>query len=334
MHIPDGFLAPPVLLATGLASLAGVGYSLYRLRGALEDRLTPMIGVMAAGIFAGQMVNFPLPLLPVSGHLMGGVLAAVVLGPWGAVIALANVLIVQCFLYADGGPLSLGANLFNMGLIGGALGYAVYDPLRRWIGGPRGTVIAAVLASWLIIPVSALAFAAEFTLGADGAQYPFWTIAEAMLFYHALIGVGEAAITGMVTAWIVRVRPDLIYGGIDGQRAPSLAGAGQAVLGGLAVAASVAVFLAPFASGYGDGLEHVAGQLDFEEFALPGLPAPFPDYELPAIAAGDAEGSQPTDPTLWQSLATRGIGLLGTIVTFVLALGLAQTVRIARPETA
>jgi len=329
MHIADGILSPTTQIVTGLISVAAIGLSVVKLRASLEEKLAPMIGVMAAGIFAGQMVNFWLPPLPASGHLMGGVLAAVVLGPWGAILALANVLLVQCFLYADGGPASLGANLFNMGIIGGALGYAIYDPLRRWIGGAKGTVFAAVFASWAILPISALAFSVELAVG---GAYPFSTVATSMLFYHVLIGIGEALITGLVVSWIVAVRPDLIYQPL--RQPGQVARVSQAMLGGLAVAASVVLFLAPLASGESDGLERVGEELGFVEHATAGAPAPFPDYELTkregeTVAGADVAGEGQPMASGWLSAAnvTRGLGLLGTAVTFVLGIVLAQSVR-------
>ena len=333
MHIPDGILEPSVQAVTGVVAAGAIGFSLWKLRGSLEDRTAPLIGIMAAGIFAGQMVNYPLPLLGVSGHLMGGVLAAAVLGPWGAVVALANVLIVQCFLYADGGPASLGANVFNMGLIGGVIGYAIYDPLRRKIGGPRGAVIASVLASWFVIPLSALAFSIELSWG---GQYAFSQVASLMLFYHVFIGIGEAAITGMVVAWIARVRPDLLYGANTVHR--PAAHIGRTILAGLAVAASVAVFLAPLASQAEDGLEAVGeeSRIGFNTQAV-SFPAPFPDYEMPASAEVATEGAGQGGMN-WAFLVTGGLGILGSLVTFVMAVGLSHSVQVGavaeRPHAA
>ena len=138
MHIPDGVLGPQVCLVTGAISFAAVGYSLLRLKHDLADRTIPMTGMMAALVFAGQMVNFPIGLFGVpaaSGHLMGGVLAAAILGPWAGCLAITMVLMVQCLLFADGGILALGANVFNMAVIGSWGGYAVLDVVRRMFGG-------------------------------------------------------------------------------------------------------------------------------------------------------------------------------------------------------
>ncbi|NOX56391.1 MAG: energy-coupling factor ABC transporter permease, partial [Planctomycetes bacterium] len=135
MHIPDGVLSTEVCVATGVVSAGAVGYSLHRMKTALADRTIPLTGMMAALVFAGQMVNFPLGVVPVSGHLLGGVLSAAVLGPWAACVAMTMVLVVQCILFADGGLMALGANVLHMAVVGGLGGYAVYVVIRRWLGG-------------------------------------------------------------------------------------------------------------------------------------------------------------------------------------------------------
>ena len=132
MHIPDGYLSPDVCAATGALAAAAVGVSIYKLRDELADRVVPMTGMMAAVIFAGQMVNFQLVVVPVSGHLIGGVLAGLILGPWAGCLALTMVLVVQRFLFSDGGLLSLGANVLHMAVIGSIGGYAVASVVRRF----------------------------------------------------------------------------------------------------------------------------------------------------------------------------------------------------------
>ena len=155
MHIPDGVLEPAVCAASALISLGAVGYSLHRLRDSLAEKIVPMTGMISALVFAGQMVNFPIGL-PVSGHLIGGVLAATVVGPWAGCLALTLVLIVQCVLFADGGITALGANVLHMAVIGPLGGYAVYSAVRRLLGnGDRGTVAGAVVASWLSVMAAA-----------------------------------------------------------------------------------------------------------------------------------------------------------------------------------
>ena len=137
MHIRDGILSPEVCLATGLISLVAVGFSLRKLRVDMEDRAVPLTGMLAAVVFAGQMVNFPLIGLPVSGHLLGGVLAAVMLGPWAGCLAITLVLVVQAVLFNDGGLMSLGANILNMGVVGAWGGYSIYSLLRKWFLRPQ-----------------------------------------------------------------------------------------------------------------------------------------------------------------------------------------------------
>jgi cobalt/nickel transport system permease protein len=320
MHIPDGYLGPAATAATWLLAVMGVGYALWRLHAAIGPRLAPLMGVTAAGIFAGQMVNFPLVLAPTSGHLMGGVLAAVVLGPWGAIVALTTVLIVQCFMFADGGVTALGANITNMALIGGGLGYTIYAPLRRMLGGDRrATVLAAVLASWLIIPVAALAFVVEFVAKGEIGIFP---LANWMLFYHVLIGLGEALLTGLIVSWLVKTRPDLVYD--PAREASPVERLGQAMGAALVAAVAVAVFLAPWASEHADGLDSVARDLGFAEQAHAFESAPFPDYALPVVEADTSPA-----PAYYPGpgMMTSMMGLVGTLVTFGFGLVVAKGVQ-------
>lgn len=281
MHIPDGLLDGPVLLATGLASLAAVAWGCRKLRGDLGDRMAPFIGVMAAGVFAMQMVDFPVLGTQVSGHVIGSVLAAVVLGPWGALLAITCVLMVQCLVFADGGLLALGANIFNMGVIGCLLGYGAFDFVRSSIGGYRGTIAGAAIAAWLVIPVSALAGSVE--LAASGTL-PFVPTATAMIFAHALIGIAEAVLTGLTVAWLLKTRPELIY-----QNAvPTNVGMrlAQTVVVGLVMSLSVAAFASPWASELKDTLDTVSeNRADDRELpaatAFASL-APLPDYAWPS----------------------------------------------------
>lgn len=308
MHIPDGFLSTPTCLATAALATVGIGYSLARLKAHAGDRLTPLLGVLSAGVFAGQMVNFP--VMPgVSGHLLGGALAAIVLGPWGGALALTIVLVVQLLLYYDGGATVLGANVVNMALVGGWSAYVIYAVLRRAWPGPRGTVAASVLAAWTSVLLASLACAVE--LAASGT-HPFGAVLGWLLFIHIVIGLGEAAITGLVVATIVQVRPDLLYQPDEPEGL--LVRWSQVVGGGLIVAALVAIFLAPFASSWPDGLEYVAEQLGFAAAAQATFPALLPDYTLAAL------------PDVWYS--TSIAGLIGVGAVFVLAFAIARSVRI------
>ena len=309
MHIPDGVLAPQVAATTCLLAAGGLMCGFRKLRSLQRTQTTVLMGSMAAFVFAAQMVNFPLFPLPISGHLLGGVLSAVLLGPWAGVVVVAAVLLVQCFLFADGGLTALGANITNMGLIGSAGGYAIYAPIRRAIGGRPGVLLGAMLAAWLSVILAAGGFAVE--LAASGRADDFLRVLGWMALVHAAIGLGEALITGTVLRFLLLTRPDLVPD--DGPGAtPAVARYGQVLVGGLAASLAVAVFLAPFASEFDDGLEWVGARLGFHGETSPLIPAPIPDYRLGPPGLGNPR------------LATALAGFVGTLVVFGVGLALAR----------
>src|SRR5271157_4590076 len=309
MHIPDAVLDPRVAALTGVMGAAGFFYGLKSVEGQLKERTTSLMGMMSAFIFAAQMVNFPVGP-GVSGHLLGGVLAAVMLGPWAGAVVIAAVLIVQCFLFGDGGLTALGANFVNMGLIGSVVGYAIYAPIRRWIGGQRGILIAAMIAAG--------ACAAE--LSAAGSHRDFFRILSWMALVHAVIGLGEAIITGLVVRFILLTRPDLIEQDPTFALEPQVPGGGPprrwlaAILGGLGVALAVVVFLSPLASELPDGLEFVGQRIGFLAAGSPSspIPVPMPDYQFPLPSLEHVKA------------ATAVAGLVGTLVVFAVSWGLAR----------
>src|SRR3954462_2125550 len=195
MHIPDAVLDPKVAVTTGLAAAAGLSAALRLLEARLGARPPVLRGTMSAFVFAAQMVNFPVGPLPISGHLLGGVLSAVMLGPWAGAVVIGAVLIVQCLLFGDGGLTALGANFVNMGLIGAIGGYAIYAPIRRGIGGRPGVLIGGMIAAWFSVLLASGAFAVEwaFSVGWSG----FFRTLSWMALVHAGIGLGEALITGL-----------------------------------------------------------------------------------------------------------------------------------------
>ncbi len=211
MHIPDGFIGPGVSVAAGVTAIGGFGVALRRTRTYLTDRLVPMAALVAAFVFAVQMMNFP--VLPgVSGHLLGGVLAAVLVGPWAAYIVLTIVLVVQAFM-ADGGLTALGLNIVNMALIGAVCGYLIYRALLRMTGSkPSGVPLLAGIAAMLSVPLAALGFVLEFWLGGTLDSVSTSSVLWAMLGTHLMIGIGEGIITFVVIAAVMRARPDLVYG--------------------------------------------------------------------------------------------------------------------------
>jgi cobalt/nickel transport system permease protein len=311
MHVPDGVLDPKVAAGAAVLGAAGLAFAVRKLRGGIQDRTTVLMGSMAAFLFAAQLVNFPLYPLPISGHLLGGVLASVLLGPWAGASVLGAVLLVQCFLFGDGGLTALGANFVNMGLVGSVGGYAMYVPLRRAIGGRKGILIGAMAAAWFSVILSSGAFAVE--LAASGRGFRFLDILGWMALVHAAIGVGEALITGMVLRFLLLTRPDLV----EGSTAPEPSQAtrwGLVGAAGLGIALAVAIFLAPLASEHPDGLEYVgANQVKFlpDEQAAPAVRAPMRDYVVPGLER-------------WRSVATAAAGVAGTLVVFAVGLGMAR----------
>ena len=313
MHIGNAILDPRMLAATGVVGALGLSYGLRAIERKHGERTIVLMGTMSAFIFAAQMVNFPLGPLGVSGHLLGGTLAAVVLGPWAGAVVIAAVLIVQCFVFGDGGMLALGANFVNMGLIGSVVGYAIYAPIRRAIGGHRGILIGAMAASWFSVLLASGAFAVEFAALAN--QRDFLRVLGWMALVHAGIGVGEALITGLVLQAILKSRPDVIHEPEELEGTGRFLGWVQVGVAGLGIALAVAIFLAPFKSEAPDGLEYVGTkQLAFIKEDVPSpLPTPIPDYEVPGLAA-----SAPR-------LATAGAGAIGTLVVFGLSLAVAPS---------
>jgi cobalt/nickel transport system permease protein len=312
MHIPDMVLDPTVAGVTSVIGAAGLVLALRKLERQLGDRTTVMMGTMSAFVFAAQMVNFPVGPT-VSGHLLGGVLASVLLGPWAGAVVIAAVLFVQCFLFADGGVTALGANFINMGLAASVGGYAIYAGVRRAISGQKGILIAAMLAAWFSVLLAAGAFSIE--LAATGRRDDFFRILSWMALVHAAIGLGEAIITGMVVRFLLLRRPDL-FERTDEHTANLVARNRwvQTIVAGLGISMAVAAFLAPFASNQPDGLEWVGEKLGFlsEARAVSPLPAPMPDYQLPLPGLDHVK------------LATAIAGLVGTVVVFGVGCGLAR----------
>ena len=211
MHVPDGILDAPTSLATGVVAAAGVAVALRGARRELDDRTAPMAGLVATFVFAAQMVNFPVGV-GTSGHLMGGALAAVLVGPWSAVLCLSVVLAVQALLMADGGITALGTNVSLIGIVTVVVGWAVFAGLRSLLPARVSMVApAAAVGALTSVPLAALAFTGLFAVGGD-PSVDLSTVAGVMLTLHTVIGVGEAAITGLVVASVVAVRPDLVHG--------------------------------------------------------------------------------------------------------------------------
>ena len=207
MHIPDGFVSTGTAAATWLASAGSVGYAVRRVNRELNERQIPLMGVTAAFVFAAQMMNFTVAG-GTSGHLLGGALVAILLGPWAGMLVLTSVLAVQALLFQDGGLLALGANVFNMAVVGVLVGWVVYTTLRRLLGDRTwATMVSGFAAAWLSVFVASLVAAAE--LAVSGTS-PWLVALPAMGLVHALIGIGEGLITVGVLAFLRVARPDLL----------------------------------------------------------------------------------------------------------------------------
>jgi len=271
MHIPDGFLSWPVALIFWVITIGLLLVAVRKTQQQLGERQIPLMGVMAAFIFAAQMINFPVAG-GTSGHLLGGVLAAAMLGPWAGMLVMACVIIVQGLLFQDGGLLVMGANIFNMGLVTAALGSLYHGLAGRQSKGVR-LVTAGVLA-WLSVVAGALFTALE--LGFSGTS-PFGVAVPAMLSVHVLIGIGEGLITMAALAFVMQVRPDL-----EAVEAVRTGGGRGWVVVGLVIALIVVV-LSPIASANPDGLERVAIDMGFEKMAAAPPYELLPDYVIPFL---------------------------------------------------
>lgn len=192
-----------------------------RARRELDERTAPMAGLVAAFVFATQMINFPVGA-GTSGHLLGGVLAAVLVGPWTAVLCLSTVLLVQCLLFADGGITALGTNITLMGIVAVAIGWLVFRLVRAVLPRRLSSVApAAALAALVSVPAAALAFTGLYAIGGE-VPIPLGSLATAMVGWHTVIGIGEAIITALVVSAVLAVRPDLVYGARPVMRARTL----------------------------------------------------------------------------------------------------------------
>lgn len=270
LHIPDGFLSLPIALFFWVISIATILIAARRTQDQLGERQIPLMGVMAAFIFAAQMINFPVAG-GTSGHLLGGVLAAVTLGPWAGMLVMTSVIGVQALLFQDGGLVVMGANIFNMGLLTVLISYGLYRSVSS--RGKNLRLAVAGVAAWLSVVASALATSLQVWL--SGAAR-LDVIVPAMLSVHVLIGIGEALITVAALAFILQTRPDLV----SAQAAPS-GGSGWIIAGTLV--SLLVVLLAPMASANPDGLERVALDLGFFQQSQEAPYQIFPDYIIPGL---------------------------------------------------
>ncbi|MFD8531246.1 energy-coupling factor ABC transporter permease [Streptosporangium canum] len=328
MHVPDGFFNVAVSLSAGVVAAAGVAVCLRGARRELDDRTAPMAGLVAAFIFAVQMLNFPVAA-GTSGHLLGGALAAILVGPYTAVLCVAVVLLVQGFFFADGGLTALGVNITLMGVVAVVVGWTVFRLITRAVRNRGAVVAASFVAALLSVPATALAFTLLFWIGGT-APIEVGTVAAAMGGVHMLIGIGEGLITAVTVSTVLAIRPDLVYGarglaaplvlrGADGeavvaQDAPAPAAVrrpGWFLPAGIVVAALLAGVVSFYASSSPDGLERVAEDKGFSSQA-----ADHALGEQPLADYGDAGG-----------IPVGVAGLIGVGVTLAVGGGLFFAVR-------
>lgn len=271
LHIPDGFLSIVVSIACWVITAITLSAAVSRSNKSLGERQVPLMGVMAAFIFAAQMINFPVAG-GTSGHLLGGALAAITLGPWAGMLVMTAVIAVQALLLQDGGLLVMGANILNMGLITAAIGYGLYHGVSRGSRSLKLTV--AGIAAWLSVMAGALFTALQLWLSGTS---PLQVVIPAMLSVHALIGLGEALITVAALTFILQTRPDLL-----GSSSESAKGSRGWVVAGVLISLAV-VLLSPLASADPDGLERVAGDLGFLGAGRSAPYAILPDYTVPFL---------------------------------------------------
>jgi cobalt/nickel transport system permease protein len=299
LHVPDGFLNIPISVLCWIVTLIVLYFAVKQAQLDFDERLVPLAGIMAAFIFAGQMLNFPVAG-GTSGHFIGATLAFVVLGPWVGVLAMTAVISLQALLFQDGGLVVMGANILIMGIVPGFLGYGMFQLVKNQSRKVKLGVTA--VAAWLSVMLAALI--AALLLGFSGTTSLAIAV-PAMLGVHALIGLGEALITVAALSFIMQTRPQLLT-----DSAP--AGSGKWIISGL-ILALVVVFFAPLASGSPDGLEWVAARSGFIETALA---APFnilPGYTIPGLGE--------------TAVSTILAGLIGALIVAGITFGLGRILR-------
>ncbi len=308
MHIPDGFINGVTSAGAGVIAAGGVGAALRQSGKVLQDKRIPMTGLVAAFIFALQMLNFPVAA-GTSGHLIGGALAVILVGPWLGVAAVSTVVIVQSFLFADGGVSALGLNTLNMAIISGLVGWVVFRGITRVLPKRWTIALVATFAAGLVsVVAAATGFVVQYSLGGVG-DVNLATVFTAMVGVHFLIGIGEGLITAAVVGLVAASRPDLVFGTHDLNLTGSSTRIGRGGIGGfvgvgLAVALVLALVVAPLASSDPDGLERVAIDQGFADDAVDG-------------AAADSPLADYGEDTVGVSMA----GAIGIAVTFAVGVG-------------
>ena len=323
MHIPDGFVSGPINLAGALVAGSVVSLSAWRVSRSLHQRpsTVPLLATTAAFVFAAQMLNFPIGA-GTSGHFLGAAFVAALLGGPAASLVIALVLVIQCFGFQDGGLTALGTNIFNMGLVGGLLPYALMRLLRSILPAGKTWYLATVaFVAWLSVLLASAACALELALS---GTFPLVVVFPAMVGIHALIGIGEALITVSILSLVAVSRPDLLPAWSRIDPAPRPSPVRRHVWGlaavSLVLALALAFFVSPFASSSPDGLEKVADTHGFLSLGNTSVwsHSLMPDYSLPGVTS--------------ERLSTGLAGLLGTAAIFLLGFFLIRVLSFRSPD--
>ncbi|GAA2976670.1 energy-coupling factor ABC transporter permease [Streptomyces fulvorobeus] len=342
MHVPDGFIDAPLSAVAGVVAAGAVAVSLRGARRELDERTAPLAGLVAAFVFAVQMLNFPVAA-GTSGHLLGGALAAILVGPYTGVLCISVVLLMQGILFADGGLTALGVNITVMGLVTTVVAYVLFRGLTAVLPRTRrSATVAAFVAALVSVPAAAATFTLIYAVGGT-TDIPIGKVLTAMVGVHVLIGIGEAVITALTVGAVIAVRPDLVHAArglaaplklrVDGvlvdapAAAPAPAAARRAGPStrnvwatGLVAAFVLAGFVSFYASASPDGLEKVAADKGFdaevEEHAAAG--SPLADYGVEDVG----------DPRLSGGLA----GVIGVGATVAVGSGVFWAVRRRRQD--
>jgi cobalt/nickel transport system permease protein len=307
MHIPDGVLSIPVCAAAAALSAIAVGAGAVRARAGLGPRAAASVGVVAAFVFAAQMLNFPVAG-GTSGHFVGGVLVAVLAGPSMAVVVMTAVLALQCLVFGDGGLLSLGANVLNMAVVHCLVGFAVFRAMlgsRPGAASGRRAVAAVAFASWIATIAAAATCAGELALSGIAAPA---VVLSAVVGAHLVVGLGEAVVSALVLATLIRLRP----GALD----PASRPAARPVVPALVAVSAIALFVSPFACKWPDGLERAVARLGVSPSAARIGSAPLREYAVPGLGAGPH--------------ATALAALIGTLLVFAACVALGAWLSPAR----
>jgi cobalt/nickel transport system permease protein len=310
LHIPDGFLSNFVSILFWIASILIIVIALRKINRSLNERDLPLMGVLAAAIFAGQMINFTI-IGGTSGHLMGAALATILLGPWAAILVMTSVVSIQALIFQDGGLLVLGANIFNMGIVAVSISYLIFHLIKKFSKEQRwGIYFGSFIAAWCSTLIASLS--AALMLSISGTS-PANIVVPAMVGIHALIGIGEGLITFGAVSFIYANRPDLIVDNSIKQNGNH----SIIIFGGLITVGLL--FLSPLASSFPDGLETVAKESGFLNLAKQSLIQIIPNYVFPGLQNG--------------AVAKIVAGILGATIAFIVICGFRNRSKIVNRET-